>query len=237
MRTWLLHVLGRHRSRLHQGLARDAVGNVIVAVALLCLSLAHPAAAQTCATDTIGNDLSIANWNAGSLLGSTAAQSFIARDTLLQFLRVWRVASEDSLWNIGIHLVITEADSNDIPLVRKPVVLNGPTLLIPNGDGVHPIEFKWTFDPPFALPHAGKYMFFLFQDPCAVYFDVLATHNYQVYSDGMLWASGRSGCSVASIGSGSRIPQADLVFQIGFCKADAVPTRRHSWGELKILYR
>jgi hypothetical protein len=197
-------------------------------------------AGSDCAQDTIGLSPEYANGSSGAALGEARGQTFTARDTLLTFLRVWRVASQDSDWQIGMHPYITETDSTGAPYQYPDyhIVWEGPTLVIPDGDGIHPIEFKWTFDPPLALPHRGKYAFFLFQDPCLAHWDILATDQPWLYPDGDLFVTGRSSCRfIGRVNISRPYTTYDLVFQIGLCADAATAIHRTTWGRLKLLYR
>jgi hypothetical protein len=206
---------------------------------ILSFGLSFPGnvkAQQCAAQDTIGLDMSLADGFSGAVEGEARGESFFARDTLMTFLRVWRAAAEDSGWTIGIHPYIVETDSLGNPNPRK-IVYEGQTLVIPDGDGIHPIEFKWSFDPPIVLPHRGLYTFLLFQDPCTLYWDLLSTDQPSLYSDGTMWNTDRSNCRpYPGIGL-NHYAQYDLVFQIGFCHDVASSIHGTSWGKLKTIYR
>jgi len=223
---------------------------VVLCCLLATLSLAGAlrsecVAASACAVqDTIGLGPEYGNGSSGAAFGEARAETFAAAETLLTFLRVWRVASQDSDWQIGMHPYITETKATEIygggiaPDQTK-IVWDGPCLVIPNGDGVHPIEFRWDFNPPLTLPHRGEYAFFLFQCPCIAYWDILATDQPQLYPGGDLWQTGRSNCVLGSrvLGLVGPYTTYDLIFQIGFCHDSVTPVRRGSWGALKMLYR
>jgi hypothetical protein len=115
--------------------------------------------------------------------------------------------------------------------------LDGSTLLLP-GDGVHSIRYQWVFDPPLTLPRAGEYAFFLAENPCIGTLDVLSTEGRDLYTDGVIWLTGRSAtCRLGTPGSYALpFPDADLIFQIEFCDT-TTPTRHTTWGQLKRIYR
>ena len=104
------------------------------------------------------------------------------------------------------------------------------------GDGVHPVKLQYAFDPPLALPRPGKYAFFI-QPECAfLYFDLLRVDTDD-YPGGRALIMGRSlSCSLGPAGY-SEFPEDDLVFDIEFCRTSTTPTRRQSWGGLKVIYR
>jgi hypothetical protein len=139
-----------------------------------------------------------------------------------------------------MHLYITETDSTGYPRLLPPpaIVLDGPTVVHTDGDGVHPTPFHWEFDPPVVLPRPGTYVFFLAMDPCLVYFDVLSTgEDRGLYPDGILWLSGRTGGCDLSGQYADAFPRADLIFKIEFCRSATTPVRPTSWGKLKVNYR
>ena len=193
-------------------------------------------AAPPCALDTVGLEISLANSSGGAFLGEAPGQTFMARDTLLRSLTVWRVAVQDT--NLfGMRLYITETDSAGMPLTDR-VVLDGPTIYNPYGDGVHPIPFEWVFDPPVALPRAGRYAFFLRMTPCVLgYFDVLGRESTEdLYPEGHYWRTARSfGCVLLPRPSAN--PLADMIFRMEFCSAAVVPVLHRTWGGIKVIYR
>ncbi len=189
-----------------------------------------------CAPVTIGLDTSQANTSGGYFLGEAPGQTFLARDTLIHSLTVWRVASQYySLY--GMHLYITETDSTGTPLVNR-VVQDGPVVFNPYGDGIHPTPFQWVFDPPVALPRTGRYAFFLEIYPCQIYyFDVLGREEggEDLYPDGHYWSTTRSGLCLPEAPVSS-YPTGDMIFQIEFCDS-STPVRPMTWGRLKMMYR
>jgi len=221
---------------------------VAVGVFVLCLVTAAlgRAIAAGCSPVSIGIDTSKANTSGALLLGEAVGETFVAADTLVTRFTVWRVASEDSSWQIGIHPYFVETDTtpswcnwpacppDGYPATGR-VVWDGPTQVVKYGDGVHPIEFTWTFDPPLVLPHRGKFAWFVLQDPCAAYFDILAVDRADAYPDGIAWYTSRSHCD--RLIEAYPIPNADHVFTIEFCRDASTPVRRTSWGKLKTIYR
>lgn len=215
--------------------ARSAV--VAVALAMLMLSgVSGRSAGQPCSIVTVALDTSLANSSGGAFLGEAPGQTFMARDTLIRSLTVWRVASEDT--NLfGMHLYVTETDSTGMPLTDH-VVLDGPTVYNPYGDGLHPIPFEFVLDPPAALPRPGLYAFFLAMTPCVLgYFDLIGREgDKDVYPEGHVWWTGRSlTCALRPAVMSNAA--ADFIFRVEFCSTAIVPTLRTTWGELKVLYR
>jgi (2Fe-2S) ferredoxin len=209
---------------------RNAVGLCVAAVSLGVGASAAPSRGD-CTSALVGLDPSQANNSGGALLGGGIGQTFAAGDTLIRSLTVWRVEQQST---IGMHLYIMGTDSTGKP-DRSRMVQDGPTLVV-YGDGTYPAEIKWTFDPPVVLPSPGEYAFFLFQDPCLEYFDILATSVGALYPDGNAWYTGQtSQCAMNS--NLHNLPDADYIFQVEFCHDVVTPTHKASWGKLKAIYR
>jgi len=178
-----------------------------------------------CLPVSVGLDSSQADNSGGSLLGEGIGQTFLAADTLITSLTVWRVQDEDA---VGMHLYFVGVDSTGRPEYDN-ILLDGPSLYMLNGH-----EFTFQFDPPFALPRPGKYAFFLFTAPCIGLFDILATDHPDAYPDGEVWATGRSPCVM---NGDLRSYPADFCFRVEFCRDVVTATKRETWGQLKTRYR
>jgi hypothetical protein len=114
------------------------------------------------------------------------------------------------------------------------VVLNGPTIAVPYGDGEHHVRFDFLFDPPFSLPAVGTYCFALQASPCFGFWDLVADDLKDDYHGGSMWAFGRSDCYLRPFPQ--QFPVTDLIFEIEFCDA-VTPTKKTTWGHLKAIYR
>jgi hypothetical protein len=187
-----------------------------------------------CSTESVSVDTSKADRSGyvAALDGEAPGETFVADDTLISSISVWRAAFEANDAD-PMKLWITEVDSSGLPLADR-VVLDGP-MIQATGDGVHPTEVRYSFSPPIALPRRGPY-FLAIQEPCYGYFDLLATLT-DAYSGGEAWRTGRSylsGCILRPYPN--RLIHPDLVFTIVFCDA-TTPVRRTSWGDLKVRYR
>lgn len=218
-------------------LASVLAAGLVMPASGLALSV-RPSVGQTCPTVVaVGIDTSLANSSAGDILGESVGQTFFASDTLIRSLTVWRVVQQETLYT-GIDPYIVETDSAGIPLSTS-VIQHGPVMHVFYGDGVHPVEFKWEFDPPVALPRRGLYAFFLQvpMDECPSYFDVLGRDGVtDAYTDGHVWLSRRTvACTLRF--NPDPFPNADLVFTIEFCHDVSTPVRSSTWGQLKVLYR
>jgi hypothetical protein len=194
------------------------------------------AQADPCVVVGIGVDTSRAGPTSyvGVRCGAAPGETFVATDTLIHSIAVWRPAVETP-YGGHFKLWITGVDSLGAPQIEQ-VVLEGPVITVPFGDGVHPIKMEYLFDPPFALPRPGKY-YFAVQDYCGGHWDLLISTD-DAYMGGNLWRSGIScfsGCYLGREPDG--FPTYDLVFTIEFCRNVITPVSTSSWGKLKATYR
>jgi len=220
--------------RLHP---RGVVLAACVSLAVLCVArLGHGAGTQLCSPASIGVDTSLAatSPHAAAINGEGPGETFVAVDTLIRSITVWRAAVQTPNAN-PLKLWITEVDSTGMPLIGS-VVFDGPAVSVPYGDGIHPIKIEYSFDPPVALPHRGRY-FFAIQELCWGWFDLLLSAG-DPYPDGSAWRTGKSNFSGCILSYNiSRLTGYDLVFTVEFCSDVTTATHRGSWGELKLRYR
>src|SRR5882762_558921 len=141
-------------------------GPLSAALAMGVLLLAAPARtadAGRCAPVTVANDSAYANDGSGPFLGRAIGQTFDAPDTLVSSITVWSAFSV----YIGVHLFLFDTDSTGRPVMPGPL-LDGRTLTAPA-----PLEsgqravLTFAFDPPFALPHRGRFGMFFQGAGCA----------------------------------------------------------------------
>lgn len=210
---------------------RCALMPVICGVALLIQSSVW---AQQCPIDSIGLDRVYGESGSQAALGEGVGEVFYAPDTLVSFLRVWRLANE---WNslVGMHLWIVGTRPDTVPDTRN-VIKDAGTLVNNQGDGINPTPFTWEFDPPLRLPSRGYYAFFIFAIPCGSFCTILATQASAYYYDGFIWYTDR-GCDLHPGIGLNRYRPADQCFTIGFCTDAVTPTHPKSWGELKRRFR
>jgi hypothetical protein len=165
-------------------------------------------------------------------------QVFLASDTLIQSISIWRPA-QPPLDGRPRHLFITETitdprDQRLYPDVQR-VLLDAGLLVNVVGDGIHPVEYRWVFDPPFALPHRGKFFFAVLASENSAWLIPAVTTD--PYPEGEAWElSPAIDCSPGPP-FGDTPPHLDLVFEVRFCATGATPTPRKSWGGLKVIYR
>jgi hypothetical protein len=209
----------------------------VAGAAILCFCLAIPCGARPlgviCGQDSVGLDTSRATGSFGAILGEAVGQTFTAMDTLIQSVTVWRIAAQDTDY-APMKLWITQVDSSGTPLTNL-VVLDGPSLIIPFGDHVHPTRVEYDFDPPAVLPRPSRY-FLAIQNLCAGYFDLL-DESRDEYAGGHEWRTYRSNFDGCVLRAGPEtFPDYDLIFTIVFC-GNSTPIRNPTWGQLKVRYR
>ena len=197
--------------------------------------LPQVAPAQECRSITIGLDTTRADQvGASTTFGEAVGQTFFAPATALHSISVWRVAEQDS-YPSGLRLYVCNVDSTGMPLTQS-LLFPARMLTLPFGDGIHPQEFRYVFDPPAVLPAVGRYCFFIQAYPCLYWSDLLVD-AHDGYIDGSFWRTGRSieGCDVLREFP-SNSSSLDLIFTVEFCD-QTTPVRRSSWGAIKRLYR
>ena len=209
--------------------------------ASLLASLALPpgrggSAAADCSPVTVGIDSSL--WNGHSratALGAAEGQTFLARDTLISRLTVWRTPLNVNGW--GCHLFITEVDSTLRPYTGN-ILRDGPSVAVP-GDGVHLTRMDFVLDPPLALPRPGHYAFFLQRDYCDDAESRFIANDNDPYPDGWFWTTYRTSGGDTCYLPGAAGPEGnvDLIFEIEYCRETSTPVRQRSWGWLKAIYR
>ena len=189
------------------------------------------AATADCSATAVGVDTSLAHDKSGVVFGEALGQTFVAPETLIKSITVWRTAIQDTN-HAGIKLYITETDSTGYPRATS-VILDGPIVVVPYGDGVHPVRFDFVFDPPFALPRKGQYCLAVQARPCDATWNLVASRQ-DPYPGGHLWVFGRSTCFLRT--SPTPYSFADLGFEVAFCGVPT-PVQRATWGKIKTIYR
>ncbi len=221
---------GVHGLRRQFGVAVGAVLTVLLAICAFTWS--SSSLASSCPTSSIGIDTSKADGLDGPILGEAEGQTFLATDTLLSSITVWRIAAEDTNYT-GWHLYITGTDSVGAPAPNS-ILLDGPAVYNFYGDGVHPIPMRFDFVPPFVLPHPGKYYFAIQAYPCDAFFN-MEFNGTNAYVNGDSWRNGRTtDCHLRNYPE--EFPNVDIIFTMELCGATS-PARSATWGELKSRYR
>lgn len=188
---------------------RWGTGRFLTAVAITVWPLfgATPSVAvigQTCESETVGVDSSLAESLINQLFGGAAGQTFVARDTLITSISVWW--RQPPGWPIATSPLmkpwITRVLDTAPDTFRDGILFEGPEIVVPiNSDTtrVQAVRIQYRFDPPFQLPGPGMYAFFV-QEPCAFPFDLFDHESNDAFPDGRMWRTGRSfsaGCPLS----------------------------------------
>jgi len=201
----------------------------IVLGAMVCTSTSF---GRTCFPDTIGIDTTVAKFAEYTNLGEAVGQTFVATDTLVTSITVYRSAAITyDEW--GFQLFVLAADTSGTP-DASDVILTGPVVYNVSGDGVHPTPFTFQFSPPLALPHRGIYEFAIEPYPCGGAIRYLRTLTDQ-YPIGKMWFHGREFHCRPQVGPASN-PSEDMIFRIVFC-GNGLRAVQSSWGNVKAIYR
>lgn len=189
-----------------------------------------------CPTVRVGVDSTRSDSCFAVYLGSAWGQVFEARDTLVAAISVWREAKVN---NTSLRIYVLELDSTGRPDFHR-VLRRGPTLYTEDGDGVHPVRFRFEFDPPVILPGPGHYEFAVqvAPDPVCDGATCLLGSARDPYAEGDAWEHPRNyplpDCPLLSAKSFNA--DIDLCFEVEFCDTTTL-VRPSSWGNLKIRYR
>ena len=208
----------------------------LLSAAMSCYLVAGPAHGRiqvACSPESVGIDTSLSTGSGDIILGKAWGETFAASDTLILSVTVWRIPSEHNDPS-GLKFWVTEVDSSGRPHTHL-VVYEGPILSVVSADSTRPTKIEYVFDPPISLPRPSVYCFWV-QEVCTGYADLLID-GYARYPGGQLWQTSRSnfeGCILRDYPA--PFPNDDLVFTMEFC-GGSTPTRRTSWGELKVRYR
>ena len=217
--------------------ARAPLGCVLGYLILSLLSGVRTPSAQCVHIETIVSPDS--SNNSGSVfLGEALGQTFVADETLIESITVWRVAWQANRV-YGMRIYVLPVDSLGVPDANN-VILTGPTVFHTDGDGVSPTAFEWAFDPPLSLPRPGTYEFAVQSDPCYGIWDILSvdgrTNGRDDYPSGYAWAHSRSDEPCFLRSQPDPYPATDLCFKIRY-SGGITPIRQSSWGQIKVLYR
>lgn len=214
-------------------------GNFVAMMTLvLCEVIAsHTACAAVpgCQTKTLSVDVASADTALIAFFGRSWGETFVAQETLIASISVWLPAPDTIDFGTG-HLYIMDVDSTGTPDVHLAhILLDGPVLFAPIGDGIHPTEFKFVLDPPFSLPRRGTYYFCVKANDCLTVIRMLAD-TMNAYVDGAAWRTRPTyDCNLLG-GARPSLAGMDLVFDIEFCDT-TTRARGSTWGQLKQRYR
>jgi hypothetical protein len=206
---------------MNSGRRRGSSHALLLMVFITAVAWVNSASSETCYPVAIGVQPAPADTAVYPFACRGWGEVFVATDTLIHSISVWRPA-QPAYRDTPRQLFITETfdDPQATPDVSR-VLLTGSVLVIPNGDGVHPVEYRWTFDPPFALPHRGKFFFDIMADnwtACTVMADTT-----DPYPGGVaVKTSPDFNCSQPGPPFDIDDPKRDLAFQVQFCGAGPV---------------
>src|SRR5437870_5210767 len=115
-------------------------------------------AGTACIADTVGLEPSIWNTSRGTFLGKALGQTFLALDTVIARITVWR--PPNNINAVGTHLFVTTVDPAQQPPrpVTQGILQDGPTVFIRDSDPPGQlIRMDFIIEPPLALPRPGLY--------------------------------------------------------------------------------
>jgi hypothetical protein len=210
--------------------------------AMLMVAFGWPQAATAtgesqCSPVHVRLDPTTANTSRSPFAGRALGQTFLAEDTVITRITVWRPPNTPSA--VGMHLYVVGTNQNQVPDVTQ-MLLDGPIVTVYDSDppGQY-IEVPFVLDPPLSLPGPGTYAFFMQGESCnsgSVWY--IRGNDLDPYPNGLYWITGRvvsSPCHLRAVDGGEN--NTDLLFDIEFCDTHPTPTRRQTWGELKVIYR
>jgi len=213
-----------------------SLGRLHLLALVLALS-AKPAAGQCAYTEVVVPPDS-SNSSTSTFLGEAVGQTFVAEETLIESITVWRVHWQAN-HVYGMRVFVFPVDSMGVPDAGNAIGVS-PSVFHTDGDGVHPTAFEFAFDQPLRLPKTGVYEFAVAPDPCYSLWDILAVDERRsgrdIYPPGYTWGHTRSVEPCPPMPGPAPYPAADLCFKIRYCDG-ITPTQKSSWGQLKVLYR
>jgi hypothetical protein len=167
--------------------------------------------------------------------GRSGGETFFAEDSVIGAIAFWKSGAPDT--NVTpMHLYVMGVN----PVTGFPdpahLLLDGPTLVLPYGDGTHPIRVQFDLEPPLVLPGRGDYYFTVKDDLCNGFFWML-TDTSDSYPQGKFFRLYPSyDCTGPGISALNPLAKMDLLFEIEYCRA-VLPARSETWGRVKAKYR
>ena len=211
-------------------------------MAVVLLVLAARGAAGDCESVVVGNDTAGWNYSPGTFLGEAVGQTFYANDTLITRITVWRPPNDRFLGAIENRLFVTTVVDTFLyerPMpVTQNILQNGPAVFVRDSDppGL-PIRMDYVLDPPLALPGPGTYAFFIQREGCDAGQTRIIAKAPDTDPDGAFWITGRTTTLPCALMPVWAWEEADLCFEMEFCRDVVTPNRRETWGRLKVIYR
>ncbi len=203
----------------------------VIATTLLVLMVASATGSAQCMPKESQLDTTRVSTVGSMWLGQAIGQTFLASDTLVRAITVWRIAGQDT--NLfGIRVMIARTDSLGRP--TTDVLFSGQTLVVPYGDGLHHTPFRFEFDPPVVLPSRGLYEMIFQTVPCHGYSDLIAARP-SVDPNGSYWQHGRNGACEPRPNP-REFADVDVLHRIEYCDTSTA-SRVSTWGQVKSRYR
>jgi hypothetical protein len=201
---------------------------------MICGARAHEADAAECPSTDLGLEPGAADTVVFAYETRGYGQVVFVPDTVVKSFTVWRPARPDTD-ALPRQVIVTGVDASGTPDVLR-VLLHGPIVVGLPSDGVHPVEYRFVFDPPLVLPEAGRYFFDVVIADCFGGEAFLAGRA-NPYQDGQAWFTfgNRYACGYPTYpwDYGANI---DLMFRVELCRS-VTGIRRATWGHIKGIYR
>jgi hypothetical protein len=204
----------------------------ILVVWIILSSVAPLPATGACTLDSIHVDIALGEIS--SHVGRGLGQTFIAPETVITRIRVWRNglnqpnASSMKMWIVRVD-----------PSIGRPlqdgVIQEGPVVQVIYGKPIPHTPIDFEFDPPVGLPSPGTYAFFV-QQICDGFFSLMLSAS-DVYDGGIYWRTDRSQVAGCFLAGGDGFADYDMIFDVEFCSSKTTLVRRTSWGRVKTIYR
>jgi hypothetical protein len=122
--------------------------------------------------------------------------------------------------------------------MTQNILQNGPSIFVRDSDppGL-PIPMDYILDPPLALPSPGIYAFFIQREGCDAGTTALIAKQPGAYPNGEVWYTARTTTLPCALMPAWGPEDIDFCFEIEYCREVTTPTRRETWGRLKVIYR
>jgi hypothetical protein len=202
--------------------------------AFVCATCGIPPASGQCVSDTVGVGVELANGTSWASFGQALGQTFYASDTLIQSITVWRPANYGQIV-LGLNLFI-----DYVPITQPALIDCGVVRVLDSDPPGGPVPMTWYFDPPLSLPGKRGYLLWWQVEDCNVLDYPLLYHvGSDAYRNGtcLYTMRGFPDCVQVPNVQGVCPSDVDQCFRVVFCRDATTPTRRTTWGTLKLLYR
>jgi hypothetical protein len=207
---------------------------VIVFSSLLTEAVAQTTDCQGVSADSVGVGIEQANASDAAWDGRALGQTFVALDSELVAITIWRSASPLTANIDPMRLYVCGVDSLGFPDSRN-ILADGPTIICPcQSDTPTPVRF--VLQHPLSVVPGRQYSFAIkdvSSDCFGIFSARIDTLNDYANGTGFEFNS-----PVGCVGLGFptfELKGADLIFSAEFCLG-AVAARRTTWGQVKAAY-